>query len=90
MTTPSDMLVTVREDEIPFMQRTVLGIPYWLITLIIIILLIYFAYKQGYLKAVGLDQGTLGRATTYTLATPAGQSGGGFTGISEIIHALRG
>lgn len=43
------------EEHQSFWKKTLIGIPYWLIALIIIIIILYWAYKQGYFNSLGLS-----------------------------------
>lgn len=41
--------------QTPFWERNFLGVPYWLIGLIILVLLIYWAYVEGFFASLGFN-----------------------------------
>ena len=43
------------EEQTTFWKRTLIGIPYWLIALVIIIIIIYWAYKQNFFTSMGMS-----------------------------------
>lgn len=68
-----------QEEQPNFWKRTLIGIPYWLIALILILLIIYWIYKQGHLTSLGIQESpkgsySLNKAyTNVPTITPASQ-----------------
>lgn len=46
-----DNRTVVYQEQVPFWQRKLWILPYWLIGILVLLLLIYLAYKNGYLDA---------------------------------------
>ena len=43
------------EQHQSFWKRTFIGIPYWLLALVLLILILYWAYKQDMFSSFGLN-----------------------------------
>ena len=43
------------EQPTSFWKQTLIGIPYWLIVLVLLVLILYYAYKKNYLNSIGLN-----------------------------------
>jgi hypothetical protein len=54
MSSNNQNLEQEQEHEQSFWKRTLIGIPFWLLALILVIVLLYLAYKQDYFASWGL------------------------------------
>ena len=42
-----------QEEHQSFWKRTLIGIPFWILALVLLILVLYWAYKQDYFTSLG-------------------------------------
>ena len=61
-----------QEEHQSFWKRTLIGIPFWLLALVLLILIVYWSYKQEYFAPMGFNspRGNVAFAQNDLLAVP--------------------